>query len=293
MIQAGALPTIPHKRLTPEAARARTLRVKATRGFFVGGAVVSILALMGSVGARMLQTALAPTTSVVSGDNLVIDKPRFVGRTKRGDQIIVTADSATRSRTLQEGKITLINPKLQTSDGSRAKGKAGIWSQGDQSLSLEGDVELTRTGGDRATSTNAVWTTADAHLMMSGAVNLSRSGGTRATSNSAIWLTDLGFLDLMGDVTINLPTGESASALSARLDERRGDISLEGQALVRFASGQANSARAFYSSATGLLSGDGGVIITSSFGNGRAQRYVYEMRTNRLKLSGDAQATLK
>jgi hypothetical protein len=283
----------PHKRLTPQAARARTLRVKATRWVFVGGAALSILALVGSVAVRMLQTALAPVTSVVRGDNLVIDEPRFVGRTKGGAQIVVTADSATRSRTLQERKVTLVKPKLQTGDGSQAKAKAGVWSQADQSLSLEGDVELTRTGGDRATSTTAVWTTGDAQFMMSGAVNLNRSGGTRATSNSAIWRTELGLLDLMGNVTLNLPTGESASALSARLDERRGDISLEGQAVVRFASGQANSARAFYSSATGTLSGDGGTNITSSFGTGRAQRYVYEITTNRLNLSGNAQATLK
>jgi hypothetical protein len=316
-------PMTVRKRMTPQDARLRTLRVKATRIFFVGGAVCAVLALVGNVAVRLVLTGSTPATSVVQGENLVIEKPRFVGRDKNGGKIIVTADTATRSMTSQNGAVALVKPVLETSDGSKATAKTGVWSQAEQNLALDGEVVLIRQGGDRATAATAVWTSIPSELKMNGGVTLSRQdgdqataqsavwstepsllmlsnnvvlsrrGGARATSGAATWRSDLGALDLTGGANITLPSGESASALSARLDDQRGDIRLDGQATVRFSAGQASSARAYYQGSTGRLSGEGGIQISSGLGTGSADRYVYEIRSKRLNMSGNARATLR
>jgi hypothetical protein len=311
------------KRMTPQDARRRTLRVKTTRVLFIGGALAAILALVGNVAVRLILTANAPSAPVVQGENLVIEKPRFVGRAKDGGKIIVTAQTAKRSASAQNGAVELVKPVLETSDGSQATAATGVWSQADQNLLLEGEVVLTRQGGDRATSARAVWTSVPSQLQMEGGVTLTRQGGDQATANQALWSTepsqlvlsgnvalsrstgaratsstatwrnDVGSLDLTGGANINLPTGESASASTARLDDRRGDMRLEGQAVVRFNGGQASSSSAFYQALTGQLSGVGGIQITSSLGTGSADRYVYETRSKRLSLSGNARAILQ
>lgn len=311
------------KRMTPQDARLRTLRVKATRVVFVAGAIAAISALVGSVAIQLVKTSVLPETTVVQGENLVIEKPRFVGNAKDGSKIIVTAQKATRSMTALNGAVQLEKPVLETSDGSQATATLGVWSQADQTLSLDGEVVLTRTGGDRATSTRAVWTSIPSRLtmdgnvvmsrasgdnatansaiwstnpdqlMVSGNVVLSRPGGARATAANAIWRSDIGSLDLTGGANIVLPSGESASAVTARLDDRRGDVSLEGQAVMRFGAGQASSSSAIYQGLTGRLSGTGGVQIVSSLGTGTADSYVYETRSKRLRLTGNARATLQ
>lgn len=311
------------KRMTPQDARLRTLRVKATRIVFVAGALSAIFALVGSVFVQLVKTSVLPETSVVQGENLVIEKPRFVGNAKDGSKIIVTAQKATRSMTALDGAVQLEKPVLETDDGSQATAKAGVWSQADQTLSLDGEVVLTRAGGDRATSSSAVWTSIPSRLTMDGSVVISRAGGDSATSNSAVWSTnpdqlmvsgnvvltrlggarataanatwrsDIGSLDLTGGANIVLPSGESASAVTARLDDRLGDIRLEGQAVVRFSAGQASSSSAFYQGLTGRLSGSGGIQIVSGLGTGTADSYVYETRSKRLRLMGNARATLR
>jgi hypothetical protein len=311
------------KRMTPQDARLRTLRVKATRVVFVVGALAAVFALVGSVAVQLAKTSLLPETSVVQGENLVIEKPRFVANAKDGSKIIVTAQKATRSMTALNGAVQLEKPVLETSDGSQAIAKSGVWSQVDQTLSLDGDVVLTRAGGDRATSSRAVWTSVPSRLTMDGNVVMSRAGGDSATSNSAVWSTnpdqlmvsgnvvltrpggarataanatwrsDIGSLDLTGGANIVLPSGESASAVTARLDDRLSDIRLEGQAVVRFSAGQASSSSAFYQGLTGQLSGSGGIQIASGLGTGTADSYVYETRSKRLRLTGNARATLR
>jgi lipopolysaccharide export system protein LptC len=311
------------KRLTPHDAQRRTLRVKVTRFAFIGAAVAAILALVGNVAVRLVQTANQPGPAVVQGENLVIENPRFVGAAKDGSKIIVTAEKATRSMTAQDGVVQLEKPVLETSDGSQATANTGIWSQDKQNLLLDGDVVLTRQGGDRATSSSAVWTSIPSQLTMNGGVTLTRLGGDRATSDTAIWSkdtsqlsvignvqvsrtggatatsgvatwrSDIGALDLTGGANINLPSGESASALTARLDDRRGDVMLYGQAVVRFSAGQASSSRAIYSSSSGQLKGEGGVQITSGLGTGTADSYTYETRSKRLNMSGNARVILR
>jgi hypothetical protein len=313
----------PRRRMTPKDARLRTIRVKTMRVVFLAGAVASILALAGTAIIRATQPKANFDSAVVKGENLVLDAPRFVGRTKSGGRIVVTAEKAVRSMSNNTGAVQLEKPVLQTDDGSTATANTGIWSPDPQTLSLDGNVKLTRQAGDVATSatanwvsdpasltmngnvvmtrengdnvegTNAVWQSNPAQLSVSGDVIIVRATGARASGGTAVWRSDQSVLELRQAVRITLPSGEGASAQRARFDDRFGNLTLEGQAVVRFNSGQATSSRAYYQGATGRVTGEGGIQINSSLGNGSADRYVYETRSKRLNMSGNARVTLR
>jgi hypothetical protein len=311
------------RRMTPKDARLRTLRVKAVRIFFLAGAMLAILALVGSVIIQVMQGKARVNESVVQGENLVIETPRFVGRTKDGGKVIVTAKTATRPLKGEEGKVTLELPVMETSDGSKATALTGVWSQSGETLSLDGNVVLTHQSGDRATATRAfwnsvlsrldlsenvvlsrqngdkataqtaTWTSDPSVLTITGNVNLTRPSGATMTGATAAWRSDLGSLEVGGGIDISLPSGERATSQSASFKDQTGDVSLLGDVLVLFPAGQARSSRANYSGISGQVNGDGGVEIKSSLGIGRASRYVYETRTKRLSLSGDVRAKLQ
>jgi hypothetical protein len=311
------------RRMTTQDARLRTLRVKTVRIVFLGGAILSILALVGSVISQVMHGRAQLNEPVVQGENLVIETPRFVGRTKDGGKVIVTAKTATRALDGQDGKVALDMPVMETSDGSKATASKGIWSQSEEILSLDGNVVLThqsgdkatasralwtsvparltlsdnvvleRQSGDRATASQAIWTSEPSTLTISGNVKLTRRGGASLVSGLAVWRSDIGALDASQGVRISLPSGESATSQTARFNDRSGDVSLNGQVNVMFPAGQASSASAQFEGATGSLSGDGGIQIRSSLGIGSANRYVYETRSKRLSLTGDARATLR
>ena len=311
------------KRMTATDVRLRTLRVKTLRIGFLVGAIAAVLALVGSVAFQAMQGQAQLNEAVIQGEKLVIESPRFVGRTKDGGKVIVTARTATRAMNDQTGKVSLDKPVLETGDGSTATATNGVWTQSEQSLTLNGDVVLKHFGGDRATSTSDLWTSVPAALTMNDNVVLSRQAGDKATANTAIWTSnpaqltfsgnvnitrpsgaslvagvavwrnDIGALDVQNGVRISLPSGESATAQTARFSDRAGDLGLQGQVVVTFAQGQASSARADFNGTTGRLTGEGGVEVRSSLGIGTASRYAYETRTRRLNLNGDARVTLR
>ncbi|MFN7673839.1 MAG: hypothetical protein ACK5OV_00305, partial [bacterium] len=59
------------RRMTPNDARLRTIRVKTTRLVFLGGAALSTLLLVGSVIVRGVQGAAIDTSKLVQGDQFV------------------------------------------------------------------------------------------------------------------------------------------------------------------------------------------------------------------------------
>jgi hypothetical protein len=182
---------------------------------------------------------------------------------------------------------------LRRQSGDQATADTAVWASEASELSVIGNVNLSRPTGDQATGDRAVWASDTGQLSIIGNVNLARKSGERASGGRAIWRTDVGALELDQSVGIALPTGESATAQNARFSEGSGDLLLSGSAVMRFNTGAASSARAFYQGSTGRLTGDGGIQITSTLGNGSADRYVYETRTKRLNLSGNARAVLK
>ncbi|MEN9874169.1 MAG: hypothetical protein RL186_1066, partial [Pseudomonadota bacterium] len=106
----------PRQRLTPADARRRTVRVKATRLALLVGAAASIAALAGTVGLRLLQPTTKFNQAVIQGESLVLDSPRFIGQTKSGDKVIVTAQKATRILSDDNAPVKLEQPVLETGD---------------------------------------------------------------------------------------------------------------------------------------------------------------------------------
>jgi hypothetical protein len=285
------------------------------------GAAASIAALAGTVGLRLLQPTTKFNQAVIQGESLVLDSPRFIGQTKSGDKVIVTAQKATRILSDDNAPVKLEQPVLETGDGSKARGKTGTWSQTTQTMTLAGGVVLLHRSGDEATATSAIyaagpgqltlsdqvvltqatgdtvtgnraiWSKSPEVLTVEGAVTITRKGGQTARATRAVWQAALGLLELSGGVELQLQSGERATAQTAQLDEKSGDLTLEGDVVVQFKSGQARSARARFTRQTGVLVGDGGVQFNSDMGSGNADSYVYETRTKRLNMRGNARVT--
>lgn len=251
------------RRLTPNDARLRTIRVKTTRLVFLGGAALSTLLLVGSVIVRGVQGASIDTSKLVQGDQFVMDSPEFVGNTREGNRLKVTGLKATRSISDPAGAVRLEKPKLETADGSVATADEGIWSQDAQTLSLKGNVVFARKAGERATGVSAMWT------------------------------SDPSVLTLEGGTQIVLPSGEAATAQSLQWDEAKGAVALLGNARVTFKNGEATSERAYFDKETRTLTGTGAIRIRSELGTGAADRYEYNTASKRLQLTGNVVAQLK
>lgn len=260
-LDAQALSSV-RRRLTPNDARLRTIRVKTTRLVFLAGAALSTLLLIGSVIVRGVQGAAIDTSKLVQGDQFVMDSPEFVGNTREGKRLKVTGARATRSVSDPAGAVRLEEPKLETADGSVATADEGIWSQDAQTLSLKGNVVFSRKAGERATGVSALWT------------------------------SDPSVLTLEGGTQIVLPSGEAATAQTMKWDETRGSVALLGNARVTFADGEATSDQAYFDKETRTLTGMGAIRIRSELGIGAADRYEYNTESRRLRLSGSVTAQL-
>ncbi len=250
------------RRMTPNDARLRTIRVKTTRSVFLAGAGLATLLLVGSVIVRGVQGASIDTSKLVQGDQFVMDAPEFVGNTREGKRLKVTGLKATRSISDPAGAVSLEKPKLETADGSVATANEGIWSQDVQTLSLKGNVVFSRKTGERATGVSAMWT------------------------------SDPSVLTLEGGTQIVLPGGEAATAQSLQWDEAKGVVALFGNARVTFKNGEATSERAYFDKETRTLSGAGAIRIRSELGTGAADRYEYNTQSQRLRLMGNVIARL-
>lgn len=250
------------RRMTPNDARLRTIRVKTTRLVFLAGAALSTLLLVGSVIVRGVQGAAIDTSKLVQGDQFVMDAPEFVGNTREGKRLKVTGVKATRSISDPAGAVRLEKPKLETADGSVATADEGIWAQDVQTLSLKGNVVFSRKTGERATGVSAMWT------------------------------SDPSVLTLEGGTQIVLPSGEAATAQSLQWDETRRSIALLGDARVTFKDGEATSERAYFDQETRTLTGTGTIRIQSELGTGAADRYEYQTESRRLRLTGNVIAQL-
>ena len=253
---------LPRRRLTPQDARRRTIRVKTTRLVFLGGAALSTLLLVGSVILRGVQGAAIDTTNLVQNDQYVIASPEFIGNTKDGKRLKVTGTKATRSVANAAGAVRLEKPRMETSDGSVATADEGSWQQETQTLTLKGNVVFSRKGGERATGLTAVWT------------------------------ADPSILKLDGASQVTLPSGEQASAQTLEWDEAKASVALAGSVRVVFNGGEATSDRAFFDQNTRILTGSGAAKIRAELGTGAADRYEYHTVSRRLRLTGKVVATL-
>jgi hypothetical protein len=250
------------QRLTPQAARRRTIRVKAVRLVFLAGAGLSALLLVGSVILRGVQGAGIDTSNLVQDDQFVIQNPEFIGTTKEGKRLKVTGDRALRSVSDPNAGVRLEKPKLETADGSTATALEGVWSQSKQTLVLKGNVVLLRKNGETARGATATWTSSPSVLI------------------------------LEGGVVVTLPGGETASAQSLQWQEAKQQTLLEGQAVIRFKGGEATSDRAIYDQVAKSVTGTGRTSIRTEQGLSFADRYEYITSSKRMALSGNVRATV-
>jgi hypothetical protein len=250
------------QRLTPQAARRRTIRVKAVRLVFLAGAGLSILLLVGSVIMRGVQGAGIDTSNLVQDNQFVIENPEFIGTTKEGKRLKVTGVRALRSVSDPNAGVRLEKPKLETADGSTATALQGVWSQSQQTLLLNGEVVFTRKNGEKARGATATWTSSPSILL------------------------------LQGGIEVTLPSGETASAQSLQWQETKRQTLLEGQAVIRFKGGEATSDRAIYDQVTKSVTGTGRTSIRTEQGLSFADRYEYITSSKRLALSGNVRATV-
>jgi hypothetical protein len=258
----SSLSPVHRQRLTPQAARRRTIRVKATRLVFLAGASLSVLLLVGSVILRGVQGAGIDTSKLVQNDQFVIENPEFIGTTKEGKRLKVTGARALRSVSDPNAGVRLEKPKLETADGSTATAIQGVWLQSQQTLVLKGDVVFTRKSGEKARGATATWTSSPSVLLLEGGIE------------------------------VTLPGGENATAQSLQWEEAKQRTLLVGQAVIRFKGGEATSDRAIYDQVAKSVTGTGRISIRSEQGLSFADRYEYITTSKRLALSGNVRATV-
>jgi hypothetical protein len=258
--------------MTPAQVRARSVRVRGLRTGFTAAAAVSLAVLAAAVTLKAIQPAGLGTGDVVQGDRMVIDTPRFVGRTAQGERFVVTARRAVRRLGDAGAPVTLEQPRLEVTGNATVTADTGTWAQtrqpgstdalSGQRLVLGGNIVVERADGDRGTAQQAVWTPSPNVLALSGGVSLVRRNGDRATSQVAVW------------------RAQEAS------------LNLEGGAVVNFADGEARSRSARIENGGRTLTGEGEAQIRASLGIATADRYVYDTETRRLRLQGRARATI-
>ncbi|GIU66438.1 hypothetical protein PsB1_0592 [Candidatus Phycosocius spiralis] len=250
------------QRLTPQAARRRSIRVKAIRMIFLAGAGLSTLLLVGSVVLRGVQSAGIDTSKLVQDNQFVIENPQFIGTTKEGKRLKVTGRRALRSVKDPNGVVRLEKPRIETADESTLTANQGIWSQTQQKVTLEGDVVFSRKSGEKARGATATW-----------------------TSNPSL-------LTLEGGIEVTFSDGEKAIAQTLQWYEAQRQFILIGQAMIELKGGQAISDRAIYDQDAKTVIGIGNTSIRSDRGLSYADRYEYLTTTKRLTLSGNVRAKM-
>jgi hypothetical protein len=276
-MQVAALPSGPARAARAAAARRkadarrlglRRTRIRLVRLGLMAGSALAIAVFAGAAFLQRGQDLGVDAKSLVQGDQMVIDAPRFVGRTAGRTRFTLTAKRATRQIGDDAAPLSLDGPTLELSDGGKVTADKGVWRQGRgddrtaQRLQLSGNVTIRRADGDTGRARQAVWTPEPDMLALSGGVSLDRPSGERATAQVAEWRT---------------------------ADQ---SLALDGGVRVEFKDGVATSTAARFEAGGGRLIGTGQATIRTSLGIVSGDRYVYDTRTRRLQLAGRARATL-
>ena len=145
----------PKRRLTLEAARAHSRRVRIVQ--------IILLALAGLLllGLVFVFSTRAPQTIVESEINETVRmvNPRYIGRTSDGLPYTLTADQATRVRD-NPNELKLAVPllnfyRVQGAEASTIDALNGIYNDVEQTLDLRQEVILTTDDGNTCTTTHA------------------------------------------------------------------------------------------------------------------------------------------
>jgi hypothetical protein len=311
MSEAAAIPRTPLRRhvarpprLNSGTVARRSVRVKVVRQLLLAGTAVVLVAFAGSVIWRSSQPTIAIEQAKIEGDNLVIENPRFTGRTEAGERINITANRALRQAGNPNSPIRLELPNLVTDDGSKATARTGLWDPAAERLVMDEDVVFTLDSGDVARSKSAVWEperTADgtassaSTILMTGGVTVDRDQGDRITSTAATWhdgRRTMAFDGGEGRVLLSRQDGQSAIAGDAVWDQGRQILSMTNGVRLTLLEGTVESqdATVFYIRRT--IIGTGSARLAAPVGIATAERYEYNLPTGRLQLIGRVRGQL-
>ena len=213
----------------------RSFRVRQLRNGLSLAIVAVVVLFVGSVALRAIQPIERIEKAGVDADgDLVIDDPRFIGRTEGGAQVQIVAKQAVRSSGSGLEPVRLIEPVMTSSDGTVARSETGTWAELEQVLTLQGDVRTRLPDGDTTRSAAARWEIVPGEgngiLTLSGGVEVNRENGDRIRGTTSSWDDGRQLLAVAGPVSLSRDNGETASGAQANWDRATGTISLLGNA---------------------------------------------------------------
>jgi lipopolysaccharide export system protein LptC len=174
------------RKLTPEHRRRRLERVKFLRRTLPVAAGAALVAVIGQVSWRSVQSATSPTP-VATEHTVRMVNPQFSGEGRDGSRYLVTAQSGVRDPK-DTARIVLQRPVVSVSrqgqPGAHTVSQRGVFREDDQSLTLEGDVQVEEAGGFRFVANNAVIDTGTGKVKGAGIQGQGPVGAVRSDSYS-------------------------------------------------------------------------------------------------------------
>jgi len=172
------------RKLTPEHRRLRLVRVKFLRRTLPIAACMALVAVVSQVAWRNLQAAAAPPP-VASENTVRMVSPQFSGEGRDGSRYLVTAQSGLRDPK-DAARILLEKPVVTVSrngaPGAHTISRRGVFREDNQSLTLEGDVQVEQGSGFHFVANNAVIDTATGQVVGGGVQGQSPTGAVRSDS---------------------------------------------------------------------------------------------------------------
>ncbi|MDB5423557.1 MAG: hypothetical protein JWQ29_973 [Phenylobacterium sp.] len=179
------------RKMTPEHRRRRLIRVRFLRRTLPVAAGVALVAVVGQVAWRSLQSAAAPPPMATENTVRMVN-PQFSGQGRDGSRYLVTAQSGLRdpkdaARIVLERPIVTVSRQGQP--GAHTVSRRGVFREDNQSLTLEGDVQVEEGGGFHFVANNAVIDTATGKVVGGGVRGQNAAGAVRSDTYS---VTDKG-----------------------------------------------------------------------------------------------------
>ncbi|MEK7660436.1 MAG: hypothetical protein AAB680_00160 [Pseudomonadota bacterium] len=188
----------------------RDENVHRLRQGLIALAAISVILFVGFLIFTALSGNVNRSRDVVKGNDLVIENPRFIGHSRKGGTVTVTAVQAKRALGNVGGIVELSKPKMTTSSGAEVYGDSGKWNQATQELSLENQVVMIHKKGQRASAQHAFWRPETGTIEFLGGVIITVGDGS-AISNRLNFDANGGVIKGDGGVQITLPFGVANS----------------------------------------------------------------------------------
>lgn len=265
----------------------RRMRINFLRTLFIIGVTLSAIGFIIALAFGLIKSSKNTQKEIIKGDNLILEKPTFIGHSDKGGEIVVTAEDAQKPIGDDKGSIILKKPHVKTQSGSQIDADSGIWNQVSQELILNENVRMSYSNGDVATSKSAFYgrnsRTAisgeiinDTIVALKDDVTITRKSGEILLSNGATWNDTLGLLKL--GAAANLP-----KALNGN--------NQNNFATIKISNGQANSKALEINANNEIIYGSGGVNLTFGKISASANTYEFHSKTKRIILRGQAHAS--